>query len=352
MQLSHSQEAFLALVRSGLWETSVKLDYLAPINYSALVSIAEVQRVVGLVAAGLELSDLKVPQTIRLSIVGKALQIEQRNVLMGEFTAEIVERLREVELRPLLVKGQGVGQCYARPQWRASGDIDFFFSKEEYPKAVLFFLRLEGAKVVQNARYTKSFGVVVNSWFIEIHGTLRNGLSTKMDREIDKVQMDLFHGGRVRSWINEHTRVLLPGVNEDVFLVFVHFVRHFYKERVYIRQLCDWCRLLWSFRSEIDIELLELRLKCSGLVTEWKVFSSFVVDYLGMPIDSMPLYDSQFKAKSFKIMEIILEGNTSSKIKDTWHKMKVFPFNTLKFLPGIFFNLNWLKVKELLCHAS
>lgn len=338
-------------MRGGLWETEVKLSHLTPIDFSAVAMMAEFQGVIGLVAAGLNHSDVKAPQTVVLNIIGSTLQIEQRNEAMSKFTVDAVKKMRAADLNPLLVKGQGVGQCYERPQWRPSGDIDFFFSWEDYPKAVDFFTACSG-NVVQNSRYTKSFGVVIEPWFIEVHGTLRSTLSSRQARELDAVQKDTFDNKKFRVWKNGDVDIYMPEANNDLFFVFTHFVRHFYKEGMNLRQLCDWCRLLWVYRSEIDGRLLEERLCRAGLLAEWKAFAAVAVGYLGMPMEAMPLYDEndsrneRLRNRGERIMQIILAGSTGSTVKDTWRIAKVFPWHTIQFLPSIFFHLNWLKVKE------
>ena len=91
---------------------------------------------------------------------------------------------------------------------------------------------------------------------------LRTGLSTCLDREIDSVQREVFYGGGVRTWQNGKTQVFLPGVNEDVFFVFTQYIKHFYKDGgVSIRQLCDWCRLLWTYRDSLNHRVLESRIR-------------------------------------------------------------------------------------------
>lgn len=346
--LDNNTQAFLALVRAGLWEKEARLLPHQKIEWQEIYRLATEQSVHGLVLAGLERSDVKPPIDLLLQWVGEVQQIEQRSKGMNEFIAAIVEKMRKEGIYTLLIKGQGLAQCYEKPLWRSAGDIDFFFSNDEYNKAVDFFLTQENAKQVQNAQYTKSFGVVIDPWFIELHGTMRNGLSTKMDREIDAVQRDLFYGGNVRSWTNGNTQVFLPGALDDVFLVFVHFVRHFYKEGVNLRQLCDWCRLIWTYRLELDVRVLEERIKRSGLMDEWRAFAAVAVDYLAMPVEAIPLYSAEkrWHVKGEKIMSYILDKKELGKIGQTLAIAKIFLGNTIKFSPSIFFHLNWLKIKE------
>ena len=311
--------------------------------------LAEEQSVIGLVTAGLELvKDVKVPQTSLLQFIGYTIQLEQRNKAMNAFIVDILEKLRQSDIYTLLVKGQGIAQCYKKPLWRTSGDIDFFLSSDNYNKAKSFFIPLSSGGKPER-QYSKEWGLNIAPWYVELHGTQRTGLSTRVDKVIDEVQRTVFYEGKVRSWINGNTIVFLPAPDEDVFFVFVHFVKHFYKEGgVSVRQLCDWCRLLWTYRDQIDVSLLENRLRKAGLMSEWRSFASLVVQYLGMPIEAMPLFNENYKLtrNTEKVLAFILKGGEWRRFKDTLAIGKIFPANTIRFLPGILLSVTWLKVKE------
>ena len=60
----------------------------------------------------------------------------------------------------------------------------------------------------------------------------------------------------------------------------------------------------------------------------------------------MPFYDVRNKDKGTQLIEFILKGYSGKKIKDTLGVAKIFPWNSLCYLPSIFLNVNWLKVKE------
>ena len=79
-----------------------------------------------------------------------------------------------------------------------------------------------------------------------------------------------------------------------------------------LRQICDLCRLLWTYRPEMDVKLLERRLTKLGLMSEWKAFAALSVDYLGMPVEALPLHasDRNWSRKASRILSFVLEtGN-------------------------------------------
>lgn len=360
-------EAFLALVKAGLWE-EIKVNgerlmvndfstgLFPSVDWREILRLSEKHSVIGLVAAGVEHLDVRCQkedgrcrpsQEVKLQFIGQGLRIEQKNLAMNKFIAGLIEKLRKKDIYALLVKGQGIAQCYEIPLWRTPGDVDLLLSEENYGKVKDFLLPLCTSQK-REGQYSKHLGLSFDPWYVEIHGTLRSSLSERVDREVDAAQRDVFYGGNVRSWMNGKTIVFLPSVDNDVFFVFSHFIKHFYKEEMNLRQICDWCRLLWTYRESLNHGLLESRLKKAGLMSEWKAFAALAVDYLGMPVEALPLYstDKKWHVKGEKIKRYVLENNGTSKIGQTLAIAKIFPVNTIKFSPSIFFNLNWLKIKE------
>ena len=345
---SNNQEAFFDLVRAGLWGKKVQLLQCQKTDFFDINRLAEEQSIVGLVTAGLDyLTDTKISKKDVLQFVGRTMQLEQRNAAMNTFIGTIVDKLKEDGIKTLLIKGQGVAECYVRPLWRTSGDVDLMLDSTNYQRAKEFLLPLASSNK-QEERYSKHLGMTIDPWYVEIHGTLRTGLSARVDKEIDAVYEDTFNNNHVRTWMNGETEVFLPSADNDVFLVFTHFIKHFYKEGMSLKQVCDWIRLLWTYRDEVDTFLLEKRLRRSGLVSEWQAFAAMAVEYLGMPTEAMPLYNAKEKwnSKSRKIVNLLLDGYSGSRVKDTIKVAMAFPWKTLCYLPGILLNVNCLKIKE------
>lgn len=324
-KIDKHQQALLELVKAGLWEKELRLSHLGQIDLSAINVLAEEQSVVGLVAAGLEhVVDLRLPKEDILQFVGSALQLEQRNTSMNRFIENLIGALRTSDVYTLLVKGQGIAQCYERPLWRACGDVDLLLSENNYTQAAEI-LKKEAISVDDENLYNRHLSMNIDGWTVEVHGTLRSGLWRKIDKALDKVQDAIFYGGSVRSWQNGSTQVFLPGINEDVFFVFTHILQHFYKEGIGLRQICDWCRLLWTYREKIDVKLLEKRLMEAGVMSEWKAFEALTVEYLGMPIEAMPMFGSsvqEFKGKSDKVMAFVLETGNFGHNRDYSYRQK------------------------------
>ena len=214
MRLDNNQKAFFELSRAGLWEKEARLSPYKDIEYSAIMRLAEEQSVVGLVAAGLEhLVDMKAPQVLALQFAGQAIQLEQRNKSMNAFIADLIENLRKEDIYAILVKGQGIAQCYEKPLWRSSGDVDLLLSDSNYDKAKKVLLPL-ATMVETEYTHFKHQGITINGWEVELHGTQHSRLSNRVDDGIDATQREVFYGGKVRSWMNGGTQVFLPAPDE------------------------------------------------------------------------------------------------------------------------------------------
>lgn len=340
MPLTNSQQAFLELVKVGLWadteSTDLKIQGFTDfVDWEKVYQLAEEQSVIGLVLAGIEHANVKPPQDLLLQWIGEVQIQEQQNKAMNQFIAQLIEGLRKADIYTLLLKGQGVAQCYEKPLWRASGDVDLFLNESNYNNAKAYLLPL-ASSTEPEADTTKHLGMTIlkpigasdqgraDSWVVELHGTMRSRVLLRMDKVIDEVQKDVFYGGNVRSWMNGETTVFLPSADNDVIFIFTHILKHFFRGGIGLRQICDWCRLMWSYRDKIDIKLLEKRITRAGIMSEWKAFATLAVNTLGMPSEAIPLYDSNkiWKKKANKILTIVLKAGNfghNERLSDDHH---------------------------------
>ena len=360
MRQDVNTSAFFALLRAGLWQKEVRILPFEGMDFAKVYKIARDQSVVGIVAAGLEyITDKKPEKREVVPFISRTLKTEERNTAMNRFICSLLKKLQGADVYTLLVKGQGIAQCYERPLWRSCGDVDLLLDEENLEKAKAFLLPYATNVKSENA----SFECCIGPWKLELHGNLHSRLSSRMDNLIDEVQNDTIAGGNVRVWKNGDTDVYLPGVDNDVIFIFTHFLKHFYKGGLGLRQICDWCRLLWTYRGQINVDQLSARIQEMRLKSEWKAFAAYAVDYLGMPAEAMPLYDASFRwsRKARHINRFILKvGNfghnrdmsyfekypyiirkiisLGQRLGDVCRHALIFPLDSMRFLPSILFN--------------
>lgn len=314
-------KAFFALLSGGLWGKETLLSQYYEIDFTEVYQLAEEQSVIGLVTAGLEhVTDIKIPKEVILQYVGSTLLIEQQSKDMNDFVAKLIDKLRNEGVYALLLKGQGLANCYEKPLWRSSGDVDLFLSEDNYNKAKKILIPFASSVEGEYAQ-TKHLGMTIDGFVVELHGRLHCPLSSKVEKGLNAIQYDTFYSGNVRSWVNGSTQIFLLSVENDIVYVFTHFLNHFYKEGVGLRQICDWCRLLWTYRDKFDKKVLESRIKQMGLVSEWKAFGTLAVKWLGMPKEAIPMFDEspRWSKKADHIIDFIMMSGNMGHNRDMSH---------------------------------
>lgn len=324
-------DAFFALLRAGLFPVhgegvpDIRIDETT--DWNVVYRLAQEQSVQGLALQGIEELkakgiELSVPKTLLLQWIGEVQMIEQRNKDMNAFIAKLITRLREADIYTLLVKGQGIAQCYEKPLWRSCGDVDLLLSESNYKKAKACLYEI-ASSVEPEEFVSKHLGFTIDSWVVELHGHMYFGLLPKADKVIHETERNILYLGEIRVWNNDGVDVYLPRPDEDIIVIFTHFLGHFCFGGVGVRQLCDLCRLLWVYRKEINRELLKKRLCEMGLMSEWEVLAVLSVDSLGLPADAMPFYNpSKFtKIKAHRACDrLIRSGNLGHKFDDIYRE--------------------------------
>lgn len=339
------------------------------LDWNKVYQLAQEQSVLGFMLQGIDWlkaseSQFTVPQVLLLHWIGEVQVIEQENKEMNAFVVALIEKLQDENIYSILLKGQGVAQCYEKPLLRTCGDVDLFLSEEDYNKAKVFLVPL-ASSVETEYENSKHIGMTIDGWTVELHGSLRVGLPKRINRVLDDIQSDTFNVGNMHSWMNGGTQIFMLGAENDIMYVFVHFLNHFYKGGIGLRQICDWCRLLYTYRESLNVGLLESRIMQAGLMREWKAFGAFAVNYLGMPIEAMPFLNmdecANLEKKADRICRFIIKvGNFGHnrdtsyygkypfvvrkaisawrRTKDIFHHIMIFPLDSLRFFPNIIWN--------------
>lgn len=89
--------------------------------------------------------------------------------------------------------------------------MDLFLDKENYEKAKAFLPSL-ASHVEDEDVYRSHLAMTIGPWKVALHGTL-------------------------------------PSRDYDVILVFSHIMQSLFRGEIGLWQICDWCRLLWTYRD-------------------------------------------------------------------------------------------------------
>lgn len=333
---------FFALLRAGLFGRTETAEITENVDWEEVFHLAEEQCVVGLIAAGIESLNVELPLDVKLQIVGETLQIEQKNKEMNTFVAKLSETLHRVGVEFVLLKGQGVAQCYERPLWRSSGDVDLLLDDANFNKAQEYLYTI-ASKYEPLLKEEKHQEFTVGTWIVELHGNQPIHFSKRTDTLLASLQDDAFNKDDVREWDNGGVAVKLLNSDIDVIFVFTHYLKHFFRGGIGLRQICDWCRLLWTYKDELNQELLETRINEAGLMSEWKAFGALAVEWLGMPCEAVPFYsiEKKWKRKAKRIVEFVLMTGNFGHNRDSSYYKK-YPY-----IIGKFISLYWRSMDNI-----
>lgn len=341
--MTRMQEAFLDLLRCGLWGTplnpsifgvsertgdnsgAANLAQSSMLNHDEwknIVDMAIEQTVTGVVFDALLTlpKALRPPKDIYFNLVAQVGDLEDGGYLMNKAIANLFHAFDKAGIEVFLLKGQAVAQFYPQPLHRVHGDIDLLVpDAQNFEKAIALMQSLtgeEGEPEDERSHVVFSLkGVCVEVQGLNVYGIGRRCFQHYIDWAKESLkgeprklilQTDRQPNDDARS---PKTATLSP-MRFDLMFVFVHLMNHFFDGGVGLRQVCDWMRYLHENRSTIDLSQLEKDLHTLGLMPHWQTIASTAVCSLGAPKESIPFYSPSFDKKGrIALNHILRSGN-------------------------------------------
>ena len=341
--MTRTQEAFLDLLRCGLWGTPLnpsifgvsertgdnsgaanlaQSSMLSHDEWKNIVDMAIEQTVTGVVFDALLTlpKALRPPKDIYFNLVAQVGDLEEGGYLMNKAIAYLFHAFDKAGIEVFLLKGQAVAQFYPQPLHRVHGDIDLLVpDAQNFEKAIALMQSLtgeEGEPEDERSHVVFSLkGVCVEVQGLNVYGIGRRCFQHYIDWAKESLK------GESRKLIlqtdrqpNDDARspktAILPPMRFDLMFVFVHLMNHFFDGGVGLRQVCDWMRYLHENRSTIDLSQLEKDLHTLGLMPHWQTIASTAVCWLGAPKESIPFYSPSFDKKGrIALNHILRSGN-------------------------------------------
>ena len=273
-------QVFFALLRSGLWERPLVASELTAAaaldetGWAAIFQCAREQTVPGLLYRAITHlpSDFKLPDGYVLELMAFAGGLTRENQAKTLVTKQLFDECASAGLHPVVMKGQSVAAYYAHPELRTSGDIDLYFPKEEYGKA----LELLGGEVAPDGTHH----IRRSEIDIDIH-----------DRYFDLHCSD--------------SKLPAVGTPEaTILLLSSHILKHVIGPGVGLRQCCDLAVAWHALASSIDVAHMHEIFRRTGTYRWNRLLFSFLADHLDLPNTLFP--DEQVSSE--KLLRIILEG--------------------------------------------
>ena len=269
---------FFTLLRIGLWQ-KIEEPLSEHPDWAYIFRLACEQTVQGVVADGLMLYEdyatehhdyaRDVDEDVKERFLDHAASIVYRNTLINQKQEEITNLFRQQHLLHYVVKGQIAAANYPKPNLRCPGDIDILIRPTDFSRTRDFLAPIVD-KVDNYDSYMQHQQFYIDDIEIELHGTLRPCLGSRIDKAMDSLQQDLFDGT----------------CNYETFsaiFIFLHALQHFHWSGLGLRQICDWTMFLHAKRSEIDFKQVSAAINLMKVPMAWNTFLLFAIDWLAMP---------------------------------------------------------------------
>lgn len=318
-------QALFALLRAGLWGAEKELEgfrKLTATEWDAIYATARQQTVRGLVYAGIcMLPDELMPADSQLMRWAAAVEgVEQRNCHMNRVLGKVCLWFESQGLSPVVMKGQGVAQCYEQPLQRECGDIDLYFASAEENAEACRLLKEKGVSVSMHA--DGSYSYVVDGVSVEHHRQLVDITASSACAAIRQLEGKYAFPKVEVAAVGEEA-IRIPSPTEDVILQNAHIMKHTLGWGVGLRQLCDMARICHTRHEAIKGDAVQEVCRLAG-ITEWTcLLHSFLTDYMGMPEDSLPFATKHISSEP--LLRRILKGGNFGQHRADMNKMASRP---------------------------
>ena len=274
---------FFLLLRAGLWARLEEFPSLTADQWSRIITESRRQAVQGLICEGAKLlPEDKAPvgdQSVDMLMEGYAL--ERRTAYVQEVFEALIALFRSAGLSPVVQKGPSVAQYYTNPLVRRSGDIDLYFSPQEFGDA---------QKVIEKE------GVTVSP---EPDGSLCYRWR----------QVTVEHHRRYFDSRCDFEGVEIPSPEATLLLLGTHILKHSIGTGIGLKQLCDYAVACRALNGKYDREDYLRRIRGAHLMRWQKMLDGFAIRYLGLQEEDAPSHGVAGGAPDpEKLLSIVLEG--------------------------------------------
>ncbi len=255
-------EAFLLLLRAALkeqfTEDTTPLSSLGETEWKGIATIAIEQSVSGLIGDAVTSipEETAIPDNILYYFISekeKAAMIGRRMALLAKNVSSL---FRENGLHPILMKGPATAAYYPHPELRSYGDIDLYFTKDEFDEA-----RALAAKE----------SVVTDAGDGSFHFNMEG-----VDVDVHRSYFDLH--------MSDSDLPEISSPEASIIMLSAHAMKHACGTGLGLRQICDVAMAFKYWEGRYDPDRLEAALRTSGMVKWQTLLSSFIINRLGIEV--------------------------------------------------------------------
>lgn len=242
-------KSYIDFIQYSLNEASFLSDY-DRVDWRSFKQFCHLHGIIGLVYAGLERADRKIPKDVLFEWIGAVEKLKSQNRIVNKRLLSITKWFENKNCRSVILKGQANGLMYPCPELRSPGDIDIWIEGrpidtikmvlEHCPRAhySIHHVKMPAFKDVSIEVHYRP--IYLDNWFID----------KKLQRfigDIEKLQFE-----NIVQLDGQSIGCLT--VEFNVVYLMLHMYHHFFESRNNFKQFIDYFYLLKK-RGTVSTEL-------------------------------------------------------------------------------------------------
>lgn len=303
--------SLFCLLRMGLWEQhredAAQHLPLSPATWESLYQLAINHTVEGVVFDGIQQlpATLLPPKQLLLRWTVRMDTIERRNKWMNQIIAAQARFFSRQGIVAVMLKGQGLANCYANPARRICGDIDWYLPVRADQDKLYRILLEQGTKAERDAGFSFSFlwdncETEVHQRLFDLHNPFMQGYLRNLEDQQQPAQQSLRLAGQ---------DVVLPAPLLTFIQVNAHILKHLLSFGIGMRQLCDSARICYHYSREIDGEHLQQIYRKLGILKWINLLHVLLVKDIGLDPAYLPFPLDKTLDAGWMTREILTAGN-------------------------------------------
>ena len=301
----NKSEFFFHLLRAELLGERVKGFPVPTEVYHSLLTISDVETVMGMYCSALMNNDFKLGKYDAIEVYTILDDLAARNKHINDELKSLTLLLREHDIQFVVVKGQTLAALYPHPDVRMPGDIDFYCDAGNFEAAKKTLEEAWQVEMNEDEEGEQHLSFTHNEVHFEMHYRLMKFESSSNQKCFDRLLKELpLSSVEIDSVV---IPVLEPTLN--LLYTFLHLYHHFIELGVGLRQFCDVAILI--LQKKFNSEKLLVYLKKLGFTNAFKAIGVILVDRLGVPEEEFPFVLTE-KDRKYEpaIAEIVMKrGN-------------------------------------------
>lgn len=245
---------FLTILRAGLWEQGLQMPSVPDAaGWERLLTLSRSQAVMGLVLKGIaQLPAVqRPPEELQPVLWTMEEAFLRANARYARVQGELLKRLADAGLHPVIQKGSEAAKYYADPSARQVGDIDLFLPEGEFQRARALFPAARKA----------SDGALVYTL---------DGVTVELHPRYYDIHLP-------------HDNLPTEGTPcGEILLLSSHIFKHVMGPGLGCKQLCDLAVALTRLDGRYDKRYLSAALNAAGLLRWHNLLCSLLVADFGL----------------------------------------------------------------------